>query len=289
MRFAFIHAERDACPVAVLCRVTQVARSGYHAWPVREECDRRREGRVIAVHVTAAFERSRRRYGSPRIHVELQAKGPRVGRSRIARIMRECGLFARTRKAFRPAAARCACSAPNLLRRRFGTRSPDRKWVTDVKHVRTTAGWLYLAPVLDLFSRRLVGCATSTVQDGDLSVSALASAMRARGSPRGALVHSSGGGIQGDEDYLRKLEEHGVKRSMSRKKNPWDNAVIESFFSTLRSELLSRTRFADPDEAERGIGEWIERFYNPHRRHATLGNVSPIDDELAWQMRKQRT
>jgi hypothetical protein len=221
MRFAFIHAERDAYPVAVLCRVMQVARSGYHAWAVREECDRRREDRVIAVHVAAAFERSRRTYGSPRIHVDLQADGLRVGRSRIARIMWETGLFARTKKAFRPAAARCARSAPNLLRRRFSARAPDRKWVTDVKYVRTSAGWLYLAPVLDLFSRTIVGCAMSTVQDGDLSVSALASAMRARGSPRGVLVHSDGGGIYGDEEYLKKLEEHGVKRSMSRKKNPW--------------------------------------------------------------------
>jgi transposase InsO family protein len=131
--------------------------------------------------------------------------------------------------------------------------------------------------------------AMSTVQDGDLSVSALASAMRARGSPRGVLVHSDGCGIYGDEEYLKKLEEHGVKRSMSRKKNPWDDAVIESFFSTLRFELLGRTRFADPDEAERGISEWIERFYNLHRRYTTLGSVSPINYESAWQMRKQRT
>jgi len=289
MRFAFIHTERDAYSLAVLCRVMQVARSGYHAWAVREECDRRREDRVLAVHVAAAFERSRRTYGNPRIHVDLQAEGLRVARTRIARIMRESGLFARTKKAFRPAAGRCVRSAPNLLCRRFGARAPDRKWVTDVKYVRTTAGWLYLAPVLDLFSRRIVGCAMSTVQDGDLSVSALASAMRARGSPRGVLVHSDGGGIYGDEDYLKKLEEHGVKRSMSRKRNPWDNAVIESFFSTLRFELLCRTRFADPDEAERGISEWIERFYNLHRRHTTLGSVSPINYELAWQMRKQRT
>ncbi len=126
-------------------------------------------------------------------------------------------------------------------------------------------------------------------KEPDLSVSARASAMRARGSPRGVLVHSDGGGIYGDEEYLKKLEEHGVKRRMSRKRNPWDNAVIESFFSTLRFELLCGTRFADPDEAERGISEWIERFYNLHRRHTTLGNVSPINYELAWQMRKQRT
>jgi transposase InsO family protein len=203
--------------------------------------------------------------------------------------MRESGLFARTKKAFGPAAGRCARSAPNLLRRRFGARAPDRKWVTDVKYVRTSAGWMYLAPVLDLFSRRIGGCGMSTVQYGDLSVFALASARRARGSPCGVLVHSDGGGIYGDEDDLKKLEEHGVKRSMSRKKNPWDNAVIESVFSTLRFELLSQARFAGPDEAERAITEWFERFYNLHRRHTTLWSVSPINYELAWQMRKLGT
>ncbi len=120
-------------------------------------------------------------------------------------------------------------------------------------------------------------------------MSALASAMRARGSSRGVLVHSDGGGINGDEDYLKKLEEHGVKRSMSGKRNPWDNAVIERFFCTLRFELLCRTRFAGPVEADRGISEWIERFCNLRRRHTTLGNVSPSSYELAWQVRKQRT
>ena len=291
MRFAFIHSERDAYPVTVLCRVMQVARSGYHAWAVREECDRRREDRVLAVHVAAAFERSRRTYGSPRIQAELREGGLRIGRGRAGRIMREIGLVARRKKAFRTTPASCPSErvSPNRLDRKFVARAPNRKWVTDVKYVRTSAGWLYLAPVIDLFSRRVVGCAMSTVQDGDLSVAALASAIRARGSPRGVLVHSDGGEINGDEDYLKKPEGHGVKRSMSRKRNPWDNAVIESFFSTLRFELLCRTRFADPDEAERGISEWIERFYNLHRRHTTLGNVSPISYELAWQMRKQRT
>ena len=143
--------------------------------------------------------------------------------------------------------------------------------------------------MLGPFSPTLVGRAMSAVQAGDLCLSARASAIRVRGSPRGVLVHSDGSGIYGDEDYLKKPDEHGVKRSMSRKRNPWDNAVIESFFSTLRFALLDRTCFADPDEAERRISEWIERVYNLHRRHTTLGNVSPINYKPAWQMRKQRT
>ena len=291
MRFAFIHSERDAYPVTVLCRVMQVARSGYHAWAVREECDRRREDRVLAVHVAAAFERSRRTYGSPRIQAELREGGLRIGRGRAARIMREIGLVARRKKAFRTTPASCPSErvSPNRLDRKFVARAPNRKWVTDVKYVRTSAGWLYLAPVIDLFSRRVVGCAMSTEQDGKLSLAALTSALEARGNPRNVLVHSDRGGIYGDDEYVKKANGHRLRRSMSRTRNPWDNAVIESFFSTLTHELLDRERYGDTDRAQRSIAEWIDDFYNTQRRHTALGNMSPIKYELACQMRKRRT
>ena len=213
MRFAFIHSERHAYPIAALCRVMRVARSGYHAWVVRKECHRRREDRILAAHVAAAFERSRRTYGSPRIRIELQEDGMRVGRSRIARLMRESGLIARRKKAFRTTPASCPSEsiAPNRLDRKFCARAPNRKWVTDVKYVRTNAGWLYLAPVIDLFSRRVVGCAMSTEQDGRLSVAALTSALEARGNPRNVVVHSDRGGIFGDGDFVRKAQEHGMR------------------------------------------------------------------------------
>lgn len=291
MRFAFIHSERDGYPITVLCRVMQVARSGYHAWAMREECDRRRTDRVLAVHVAAAFERSRRTYGSPRIQAELREEGVRIGRARAARIMREGSLVARRKKAFRQSPQACPRDrvAPNRLDRDFRARRPNRKWVTDVKYVRTSAGWLYLAPVIDLFSRRVVGCAMSTEQDGRLSGAALASALEARGMPRGVMVHSDRGGIYGGEEYVKRTKGLGIRRSMSRTRNPWDNAVIESFFSTLRFELLDRERFEDPEHAQRSIAEWIDGFYNPQRRHTTLGNTSPIKYELTWQMRQQRT
>jgi putative transposase len=291
MRFAFIHSERDAYPVTVLCRVMQVARSGYHAWAVREDCDRVREDRVLAVHVAAAFERSRRTYGSPRIRVDLQEDGMRVGRSRIARLMRENGLVARRKKAFRTTPDSCPSDrvSPNRLDRKFTARAPNRKWVTDVKYVRTSAGWLYLAPVIDLFSRRVVGCAMSTEQDGKLSVAALASALEARGNPRNVIVHSDRGGIYGDDEYVKKANANRLRRSMSRTRNPWDNAVIESFFSTLTHELLDHERYGSPDGAQRSIAEWIDDFYNTQRRHTSLGNMSPIKYELACQMRKRRT
>jgi len=164
MRFAFIHSERDAYPITAIYRAMQVARSGYHTWAVREECDRRREDRVLAVKVGAAFERSRRTYGSPRIRIDLQEGGMRVGRSLIARLMRENGLIARRKKAFRATPDACPTDrvSPNRLDRKFAARAPSRKWVTDVKYVRTSAGWLYLAPVIDLFSRRVANRATSS-------------------------------------------------------------------------------------------------------------------------------
>ena len=291
MRFAFIHSERDAYPITALCRVMQVARSGYHAWAVREECDRRREDRVLAVHVAAAFERSRRTYGSPRIRIDLQEDGMRVGRSRIARLMRENGLIARRKKAFRTTPGSCPSdrASPNRLDRKFAARAPNRKWVTDVKYVRSSAGWLHLAPVIDVFSRRVVGCAMSTEQDGKLSVAALTSALEARGNPRNVIVHSDRGGIYGDDDYVKKANAHRLRRSMSRTSNPWDNAVIESFFSTLTHELLDHERYVGPDGAQRSIAEWIDDFYNTQRRHTSLGNMSPIKYELACQMRKRRT
>jgi transposase InsO family protein len=291
MRFAFIHSEREDYPITVLCRVMQVARSGYHAWVVREECERMRQDRVLAVHVAAAFERSRRTYGSPRIQTELREEGVRIGRARIARIMRERRLVARRRKARRKVPASCPCDqvAPSRLARDFRARGPNRKWVTDVKYVRTSAGWLYLAPVIDHFSRRVVGCAMSTEQDGALSLAALTSAIEARGEPRRVLVHSDRGGIYIDEEYVRKAKALGMRRSMSRACNPWDNAVIESFFRTLRFELLDRGKYSDPEHAQRSIAEWIDGFYNIQRRHTTIGNMSPIKYELTWQMRQQRT
>ncbi len=243
MRFSFIYCERDEYPITALCRAMQVARSGYHAWVVRKECERLREDRVLAVHVAAAFERSRRTYEEslPYRTTVVQAR---------------------------------ACRTEQARSKVSSTRS-QRKWVTDVKYIRTNAGWLYLAPVIDLFSRRVVGCAMSTEQDGKLSIAALASAVETRGASKCLMIHSDRGGIYGDQDYLDKIGEIGIKRSMSRTSNPWDNAVIESFFSTLHFELLSRTRFNNQEDAQQSITEWIDNFYNSQRRHTTIGNTPP--------------
>ena len=290
MRFAFIQSERDDYPITVLCRTMHVSCSGYHAWVDREECARKREDRVLAVHIAAAFMRSRRTYGSPRIRAELDGEGVRIGRGRTARLMRENGLFARKKKSFRVCPKSCQRDrlVPNRLDRKFGACAPNRKWVTDVKYIRTNAGWMYLAPVIDLFSRRVVGCAMSSEHDGTLSLAALTSAIAARGVPKRVMLHSDRGGIYGDDAYVTTMQRFGIKRSMSRTSNPWDNAVIESFFSTLRFELLDRERFEDQEHAERSIREWIENFYTPVRRHTSIGNMSPIKYELTCAMRDQR-
>jgi transposase InsO family protein len=199
----FIHVERDTYPITFLCHVMQMARSGYHVWALREDCDRAREDRVLAVHIVALFENSRWTYGSPRFRIDLQEDGMRVGRSRITQPMRENGLIARRKKAFQATPGACPTDwvSPNRLDRKFTARAPNRKWVTDVKCVRTSAGWLYLAPVIDLFSRRVVGCAMSTEQDGKLSVAALTSA---RGARQPAQCHRA----LGPRRHLRRRRVH---------------------------------------------------------------------------------
>ncbi len=289
MRFTFIHIERTNFTVSALCHAMQVTRSGYHAWATRGLCLRKQDDRVLAVHVVAAFARSRRTYGSPRIAVELQDQGLPIGRRRIARIMRETGIFARKKKAWRRSTGSCASErvAPNQLQRNFTTHAPNEAWVTDVKHVRTDEGWLYLAPVIDLFSRRIVGYAMSQENDGALALAAFESATTRRRPRHTVLLHSDRGAIYGEEQYIQRLAALGVKRSMSRKADPWDNAVIESFFSTLHFEFLSRRCFERFEDACRAISEWIDGFYNPQRRHSNNGNTSPIKYELRWQMRQE--
>jgi len=212
---------------------------------------------VFAVHVVAAFARSRRTYGSPRIAVELQDQGLPVGRRRTARIMRETGIFARKKKSWRRSTGSCASErvAPNQLQRNFTTHAPNEVWVTDVKYVRTDEGWLYLAPVIDLFSRRVVGYAMPQENDGALALAAFESATTRRRPRHTVLLHSDRGSIYGEEQYIQRLAAHGIKRSMSCKADPWDNAVIESFFSTLPVELLSRRRFERFENARRAISE----------------------------------
>ena len=282
MRFAFILAEKAFYPISVLCRVLGVSRSGFHAWAKREPSRRARDDAKLAVEVAAAHARSRGTYGSPRVTAELKARGVRVGRKRVARLMRSKGLEARRKRRFRKTTDSKHANpvAPNILGRMFGAAAPNLAWATDVKAVWTEEGWFFVAPMLDLFSRRVVGWAGGEANDTDLAMAALAAALRQRHPAPGLVHHSDRGSPYASAEYRAELARIGSLASMSRKGDCWDNAVAESFFSTLTAELLDRTRFATRAQARRAIGEYIDGFYNIERRHSTLGYLSPIEFEL---------
>lgn len=288
MRFIFIHRERDCFPITALCRVLHVSCSGYHAWLSRVPCARKVKDQRLAVEITAVFMRSRKTYGSPRIYVDLASGGICVGRNRIARIMQILGLCAREKRSFK-----CTTDsrmtqriAPNVLARSFTAAAPNRKWVTDVKAIRTSEGWMYLAAVIDLFSRRIVGHAMSESNDTSLALQALNNAKSARGRSDGLLHHSDRGSPYGSDLYTDRLCALHMQPSMSQKGDCWDNAVAESFFSTLEWELLRKRSFATLSQARRIVSEYIDQFFNPIRRHSTNGYFSPIEFELRWQSRQ---
>ncbi len=231
---------------------------------------------------------SKRRYGSPRVHAELQASGQRVGRKRVARLMRENDLAARTRRRFRATtdSKHSFPIAPNLLERDFTATGPDEAWVTDITFLWTTQGWLYLAVILDLFSRRVVGWATSRNVDRHLALAALDRALTLRRPTAGLVHHSDRGSTYAAGDYRKALEARGIECSMSRKGDCWDNAVAESFFASMKREMEDIENFESCDQATLSIEEYIDGFYNFRRRHSTIGYNSPVEYELIHSVNK---
>ena len=281
MKFAAIHQQSADFGVAWMCRVLGVSRSGYYASLSREPSSRRREDLRLAPRIAATFHRSRCTYGSPRIRRELREDGLHVGRRRIARLMRDQGLIARRRKRFRRTtdSSHDHPIAPNLLNRCFERKRPNQAWVADITYVRTWSGWLYVAVIIDLYSRRVVGWAATPHLRTDLALAALGRAIRQRKPPAGLVHHSDRGSQYASREYRRLLARHGIESSMSRKGNCWDNAVAESFFSTLKTELIHRCSFATRAEAVEAIGGYVDGFYNPIRKHSTVGYVSPVEYE----------
>lgn len=286
MKFAFIDQKEVAFPVGAMCRALGVSSSGYYEWRKRLPGPRTKDDARLAVEITAAHKRSRGTYGSPRVHAELRARGTRVGKKRVERLMREKGLQARRKRRF------CHTTdskhpdpiAPNILARRFEPAAPNRVWVTDVTYVWTDEGWLYLAVILDLFARRVVGWAASASNDTQLALAALGAALRLRHPPAGLVHHSDRGSPYASEDYRAALAARGIVASMSRTGDCWDNAVAESFFATIKAELIQSTPYDTRSSATDSIGEYIDNFYNPQRRHSHLGYVSPIEFELQDQV-----
>ena len=288
MRFAFIAAEKACYPVALMCRVLKVSRSGYYAWCQRPPAAHTLKDQSLALEVAAIHAESRGRYGSPRVHAELRERGRRTARKRVARLMRAAGLRARERRRFRGTtdSGRGMATKGNLLARRFAVPAPNSGWVTDITYLWTLEGWLYLAVILDLFSRRVVGWALSERLERGVALDALQMALTARQPPQGLLHHSDRGSQYLSYEYQQLLAAHGLLSSMSRKGNCWDNAVAESFFATLKLELAYRSHWRSRTQARSEVFEYIELFYNRQRRHSALGYLSPHQFELRhqWQL-----
>lgn len=282
MKFAFIAAEKALYPIAVLCEVVGVTRSGYYAWSDRPASSKKIADAQLLVEIRAAMKRGRGAYGSPRVHLDLRARGIRVSRKRVERLMRENGLEARQKRRFvhTTDSRHDDPIAPNLLARDFDVAAANKIWVGDVTYISTSQGWLYLAVLLDLFSRRIVGWATSVTNDTDLALAALERALRTRQPARGLVHHTDRGSPYASGDYRAALERHGIIASMSRTGDCYDNAVAESFFATLKAEHVDYEDFSTNDVATASIGDYIENFYNSARRHSHVGYVSPIEFEL---------
>ncbi|WP_394823661.1 IS3 family transposase [Pendulispora albinea] len=290
MRFAFIHEEKASCPISVLCTVLGVSRSGYYAWTIRPAPARETSDAQLAVEIATTHKRSRNTYGSPRVHRDLRARGIYVGKKRVERLMREHGIAAKRRRRFRRTteSKHLHPIAPNLLERRFDAARLNTAWVTDVTYVWTLEGWLYLAVILDLCSRRVVGWAASENNDRHLALAALRCALADRTPSPGLLHHSDRGSTYASDDYRNELATHGMIASMSRKGDCWDNAVAESFFATLKGELVDHEIYATRRSAIASISEYIDVFYNTERRHSSLDYVSPIEFELKLKARRIR-
>jgi transposase InsO family protein len=286
MKFALVDAEKALYPIAEMCEWLEVSRSGFYAWRARPESAHAVEDRRLGVLVRAAHERGRKMYGSPRVHAELVDDGERVSRKRVARLMREQDLVARQRRRYKSTTMSDHDQpvAANLLDRKFYAEAPNQRWVGDTTEllVGESGAKLYLAVILDLFSRFVVGWAVSAVNDRHLTIKALEAALRRRCPGAGLLHHSDQGSTYASEDYQNILEARGITCSMSRRGNCYDNAAMESWNSTLKSELGER--FESNGVAEDQLFDYIEVFYNQQRRHSALGYDSPAQYERSVRM-----
>ena len=288
MKFRFI-AERVAqFPVRAMCQVLDVSPSGYYAWKSRPTSERARQDEQLGLRIEAAHDHSRGIYGSPRVAAQLRSRGERVSTKRVARIMRERRLQGRRRRRYRATtdSKHSVNIAPNLLNRDFSTTAPNQVWVTDVTAVYTGTGWLYLAVILDLFSRAVVAWSTSSNNDTSLALAALPSAVQRRRPPPGLIHHSDRGSPYASDEYTKCLRGLGIRRSMSRTGDCWDNAVAEAFFASLKGEHLDHAWYPSQVAAHVAVADYINNFYNPQRRHSTLGYLSPNEFELRAHVAK---
>lgn len=284
MRYAFIRQERGNFPFRPLCRAMRVSVSGFYDWLKRPPSDRAVEQLQVVTALRAAHKRGRGFYGPKKLQDELRDEGLDMGINRIRRLRRKYGIYCLQKKRFRATtqSAHRYPVAPNLLGQCFATTRPCEVWVADITYVDTAEGWLYVAGVKDLFTKELVGCPISTRLTASLAIDALDRAFE-RKQPAGGLIHHSDRGSQyACGDYQHRLRLYGMRASMSRKGNCYDNAPMESFFATFKTELVYQQHFETREAARRAIFEYIEVFYNRQRRHASIGNLAPAEFERRY-------
>ena len=282
MKFGFVVKHRGLWPTAWLCEALGVSRGGFYAWLTRPPSHRSRSDEALSAKIRASFLQSDRTYGARRVWHDMLAEGEACVLHRIERLMRRHALRARPRRRRVPADVGTrspSTASANILNRQFDAPAPNRKWVADFTYLWTAEGWLYVAAVVDLFSRRVVGWSMSATMTAQLVTDALVMAIWRRGTPRTVLHHSDQGSQYTSEPFQRLLADQGLSCSMSRSGNVWDNAAMESFFSSLKTERTARTTYRTRDQAKADVFDYIERFYNPRRRHSTLGYLSPMEFE----------
>lgn len=284
MRFEFIARHRGIWQTRRMCQSLGVSRGGFYEWLSRPESCRSRENRQLLVQIRTSFEQSDRTYGSPRVWRDLRAWGISCSKRRVERLMRAAGLKARGKRRRLPSDEGVRpenAIAANVLDRQFEATAPNQRWVADFTYIWTDEGWLYFAVVMDLFSRRIVGWSMSSEMTAQLVTDALVMALWRRGKPQELLHHSDQGSQYTSEQFQRLLVEQGITCSMSRQGDVWDNAAMESFFSSLKTERVSGKVYSTRNQARADVFDYVERFYNARRRHSTIGFVSPVEFENA--------
>jgi putative transposase len=282
MRYQFMYDHRGIHLVRRMCRVLGVSASGYYAWLNRPESNRARENRRLVVEIKAIHKENRGVYGSPRIHAELMDRKTHVSENRVARLMRENGIAAKQKKKYKATtdSNHTLPVAPNILERDFEASGPNQKWLADISYIPTREGWLYLAAVLDLYSKLIVGWSMSSRMTKNLVLDALKMAVDRRRPGPGLIHHSDQGRQYASKAYRKKLKSHRMICSMSRKANCWDNAPMESWFHSLKTELVTHKNYLTRMQAKADIFEYIEIFYNRSRKHSALGYMNPEQYEI---------
>lgn len=290
MRYRFIQEHKGQFYLSTLCRVMEVTPSGFYDWRNAPPSKRQEQDALLLAQIQDIHQASRQSYGSPRIYQELREQGVVCGRHRVARLMREHQLRARQKRRYQ-VTTQSQHDLPvseNVLERQFTAQAPDQRWAGDITYLWTREGWLYLAVVLDLFSRRIVGWSMQSTLETRLVQDALSMAQQARKPEAGLLHHSDRGSQYASHSYQEQLRRHGMVCSMSRRGNCWDNAVVESFFSTLKSELICDQPYRTRAQACSAVFEYIEVWYNRKRRHSTLGYISPVQFERQYNNREPK-